>query len=311
MFSILSRLCARRQLQTVLQRPIIQSFCTLHEPTVHVNSLNSTFSNLFANRERYKIFQKNSSHVYEFDEETRNITVWQSPKSSEPTSTWDQPAITSYNNDELISAFENLLKFSKTNGIPLSDSRFNEFVDTFTQRLDDFSLNQTIRALQYFLRYSMHRDSIQQPNYIELFQAFDQACTIKSQDLLPDQLLFISSMWINVPFARKTYTVQLLSRLFNRYMRTFNAPQMTQALFFSNSMAQEIGDVRALENVLERNIDDLSIEELSSVLWTFGRLDTKIEKHELKQKFFAYLENQDLGRLSDRHLATVLIVNIF
>lgn len=305
MFSILSRLCVKRQLQTVLQHPIIQSYCTFHEP----NHVNSNLLQLFSNHDRYKIFQKNTSNLYEFDDETRNIVTWQSSKLTQQTCTWDQPT-DRYNNDELIFAFENLLSFSTANGIPLSDPRFNEFIDNFTQRLQNTSINQTIRALQMFLKYPLDRDSIQQPNYIELLQAFDQACTIKAQDLLPEQLLFISSIWMNIPFARKTYIVQLICRLFNRYMKTFNAPQMTQALYFANTMGQDIEDIRALENVLERNITDLSIEEFSSVLWTFGRLGTKIEKQELKLKFFAYLEQQDLSRLSDRSLATVLIVNI-
>lgn len=311
MFSLFTRFWAKRQLQTLLQRPIVFSFHTFNEPTVNANNINSNFLQLFSDRNRYKIFQKSTNNVYEFDDETRNIVLWQSPKLSQSSNTWDQPPVDSYSNDELICAFENLLNYSTSNGIPLHDRRFNEFIDNFIQRLETFSLNQMLRALQYFFRYPMNRDSIRQPNYIELLQAFDQACAIKSQDLLPEQLLFISTMWINVPFARKTYSAQLIGRLFNRYMRTFNAPQMTQALFFTNAMAQDIEDVRALENVLERNINDLTIEELSSVLWTFGRLDTKIEKQELKQKFFAYLEKQDLDRLCDRHLATVLIVNIF
>lgn len=310
MFSILSRHSAKWQLQMLFRHPIIQSFYTFHEPNVNVNNVNSNSMQLFSNPDRYKMFQKGSSSVYEFDDETRNVVLWQSPKWAQQTSaSWDQPA-DNCSNDELIFAFENLLSHATAHDIPLSDPRFNEFIDNFTQRLEEFSLNQTIRALQHFLRHPMDRESIRQPNYIELFQAFDQSCTIKSQDLLPQQLLFISSMWVNVPYARKTYIVQLIGRLFNRYMKTFDAPQMTQALFFANAMSQDIDDIRALENVLERNINDLTIEELSSVLWTFGRLETKIEKQELKHKFFAYLEKQDFSRLCDRHLATVLIVSV-
>lgn len=306
MFSILSRLCIKRQhLQTVLRHPIIQSYCTFHEPS-HVYS---NLVQIFSNPDRYKSFKRNTGDLYEFDDETRNVVAWQSSKLAQQTCTWNQPT-DSYSNDELIFAFKNLLSFCGTNGIPLSDRRFNEFIDNFAQRLQNFSLNQTIRALQIFSSYPLDPDSVRQPNNIELFQAFDQACTTKSQDLLPDQLLFVSSIWMNIPLARRTYIVQLIGRLFNRYMKTFNAPQMTQALYFVNAMGQAIDDIRALENVLERNIDELTIEEFSSVLWTFARLETKIEKQELKTKFFAYLDKQDLSRLTDRNLTTVLTVNI-
>lgn len=310
MFSFLSRLSVQRplQLQFVVWRPIVQNYCTCNGVD-HVKPM----LQLFSNSDRYKIFQKNTNSVYEFDNETRNIVAWQSsiPQDACIAHAWDQPTNTC-NNDELIFAFENCLNFATTNHISLSDSRFNEFVDNFIERLESFTLNQTIRALQAFVRHPIEsRDVIRQSNYIELLQAFDQACTIKSPDLLPEQLLFISSIWSNIPFAQKTYIVQLICRLFNRYMKTFNAPQMTQALYFANFMGQSIDDIRALENVLERNIDDLSIEEFSIVLWTFARLETKIEKQELKLKLFAYLEKQDLSQLSDRHLGTILIVIIF
>lgn len=304
MFSPLSRLGARRYLQAMVRHPLIQSYCTSAEIRSHVKPNRSS---LFSNRDRYKMFEKNTGIVYEFDDETRNIIDWPSPKQSPANCSWTQSTNTD-SNDDLVFAFADLLNFSAANNIPLSDPRFNGFVDQFTQRLQDFSLNQTVRALQYFVRHPMDLDSIRQPNYIELLQAFDQVCTIKSRDLLPEQLLFVSSIWKAIPFARKTYMTQSLCRLFNRFMNTFDAPQMTQALFFVNSMGQGIENIRALENVLEKNMDDLTMEEFSGVLYTFCRQDTQIQKQELKHKFFAYLEKHDLNQLSDRKLAPVLMV---
>lgn len=266
-------------------------------------------SSYYLESDRHEMFQRNSSLVYQFDDETRNITTWDYTKPEQDYS-WNQ-ATANYDNDELIQAFESLLKHCTSNNISLSDPQFNTFIDDFTERLQIFTLNELIRVLQSFTRFPLDKHRVRQRNYIELFHALDQACTIQSQDLLPEQLLFISSIWLSMPMAKRTYFTQLVGRLFNRYLKTMTAPQMAQALFYINCMQQKIIDIRAFENIFEERINDLTIEEFSTVLWTFIRLDTKLEKQELRDRFFEYLEKQDLTRLSDPMLSKILIVNSF
>lgn len=256
---------------------------------------------------RHNFFQAESKFLYQFDDETKNIAQFEEVHLEQDFD-WNQK-ITNLSNSELIRAFESLLNHCCTNNVSLSEEQFDGFIDGFVQRLQNFTLNEVIEVLQSFARYPLDRIQLRQRNWIELFQAIDQACTIKAADLLPAQLLFISSIWLSIPLAKKSWFTVLVSRLLYRYLKDITAPEMAQALFFINCMAQPIEDIRAFENIFEKNIADLSVEEFATVLWTFIRLETKVEKQELKSKFFDYMEKQDFSQLEDPYFSKILIVS--
>ncbi|XP_055319239.1 uncharacterized protein LOC129576975 [Sitodiplosis mosellana] len=295
---------------------MIRSLLRVHRPLAQFYSVKNIYHQhnnereqimgYFLNSGRHRMFRKESTIIYQFDDETRNLTTWQCPHSLKNVD-WKQ-STNDYNNDQMISAFESFLNYSLDNDCPLSDTQFDEFVDIFCARLQEFGLNELIRALQIYARFPWDRLQLKQRNYIDLFHAFDQACTIQSEDLLPDQLLFISSIWMTIPSSKKTWVSALISRLLNRYMKNMSAPEMAQALYYINCMTRPIEDIRAFENLLETTIDDMTLEELSTVLWTFIRLETKIEKQELRDKLFNYLEKKDLSHLPEGQLTKILIL---
>lgn len=267
----------------------------------------SSLKTYYVHSDRYNAFQRDSKFLYEFDSETRNLTKWNSPINLQNFE-WDQPA-NNFTNDELICTFESLTNHCTANNLSLSNERFDKFVDCFIERLQDFNLNELICGLQIFAKIDMNKHIVKQRNYIELFQAFDQACTIKSIDLLPDQLLFISSIWLEIPCTKQTYIAQLIARLFNRYMKSMTPSEIAQSMFFINCMAKPIDDIRRFENTFEDVMDQMTLEEFATVTWTFVRLDTKMEKQELREKYFNYLERHDLTELDEPELKKILIVN--
>lgn len=306
---MLQNLAGRVHMRCVtLSRPLVQFYSVKGSNRQAIISDREHMTNYFVNSGRHSMFPKKSTNIYQFDNETRNVTIWECPESLKNLE-WHQ-STNNHNNDQMISTFESFLKYSHENNIPLSDTEFDEFVDIFCARLQEFELNELIRALQLYARFPMDRFQLRQRNYVDLFHAFDQACTIRCENLPPDQLLFISSIWLSIPCSKQTWVSAMLSRLLDRYMRNMNAAEMAQALYFINVMTQPIEDIRAFENVFETTIDDMTLEELSSVLWTFIRLETKIEKQELRDKLFNYLEKQDLSQLPDSQLTRILIVNM-
>lgn len=260
----------------------------------------------YGHSDRYKTFQRHSQFLYEFDSETRNLTKWDSPINQDVD--WEQPA-NNLTNDELICAFENLTNYCTANKLSLSDTQFDQFIDSFIDRLQDFSLNEVIRGLQIFAKIDMSKHIVKQRNYIDLFQAFDQACTVKSLELLPDQLLYLSSIWLDIPCTKHTYIAQLIARLLNRYMKSMSPSEVAQSLFFINCTSQPIDDIRRFENIFEEIMDQMTLHEFTTVMWTFIRLETKMEKQELREKYFNYLERHDLSTLDEPELTKILIVN--
>lgn len=306
MLRIVSKLNVKRLLR---EQPLVQ-FCTVKvsDNSEHSNELEQwqSLDSYYKGSGRHLMFRNDSEFVYQFDKETRNLTPWECSDAKQKME-WDE-VTRDYNNDQLIRAFECLLNYSLGCDIPLTDTRFDQFIDDFCKRMQSFTLNELIRALQIFAKYPLPF-KLNDRNYIELFYAFDQACTIQSVDLLPSQLLFISSIWLAIPSAKRSYFSKLIPRLFNRYMRNMNAPELAQATFFINYMDKPIEDIRAFENIFERVLNDLTIEEFTTILWTFIRCETKIEKRELLFKYFDYLEKHDPSQLNDSQLSKLLVVS--
>lgn len=266
-------------------------------------------SKYFMESKQYNMFRSNSVMIHQFDDETRNLTTWKKPESTTNIE-WSQLPAT-YSNCNLIDAFEKVINYSIDNGISLSDESFDYFIDEFLRRMPDFTLNETLRALQMFARIPMRTEILKQRNYIELYMAFDQQCTILAANMFPEQLLYVCSVWQVMLSAKKTKFARVAHFFIQRYMKTMNAKQLTQAIFFMNCMNQPVDDIRALENLLENLLDDMTIEEVSIVSWCFYRLDCRLEKVELREKYFDYLVKQDLSQMDDIYLMKTILVTIF
>lgn len=267
------------------------------------------FSDYFMNSDRYKTFRKNSVLLHQFDDETQNITVW-TKASSKNDILWNNLS-EDYSNDDLIEAFGNMIEFSVVSGINLSDPMYDCFVDEFINKLNQFKLNEVVRAFQMFARAPLEKDMIRQRNYIDLYMAFDQTSTINSIDLRPNQIIFLSSIWRHIPLARKSYFSHLSERLLNRYLQKLSAPQICESVFYLSCLNKQVENIRAFENIFENTMNDMNLEELSVVLWTFRRIGTKVQKSELRSKLYTFLENQNFDRLEESFLLRIVDVMYF
>lgn len=281
-----------------------------HSRKNHFDSYDDYFTNSL-NRDRYKAFCKKSSIFYQIDDETHNIVEWKKPLSYNSKMVEWNNLPENYTNDQLIGAFEDMLDYSVANNKKLSDPIFDYFIDEFTENVEQFTINQLLWAIQAFAKLQLDKQLMLQQNYIELYIAFDQAFTIKSSNLLPDQAIFLSSLWKCLPIAKKTFFSSLLGRLLNRYLRHMNAQQLSQSMNFLNNLSKPIENIPAFENFFYANLDDMNLQELAIVLWTFNRTDMKIQKTELRNKLYEYVHKQDLSQLDDRFLIQILNVIIF
>lgn len=302
------RIISKLNVRVCLVNQRLAQFCTVNN--VHSYELDeekpwNRLFNYFRECGRHKMFQRTSQFIYQFDDETRNLTHFPSVKRNIE---WNEQT-NSYNNDKLICAFEDMLNYSQENNIPLVDTQFDQFIDDFCKRMEQFTLNEVIRALQIFAKYPWNGSNIRQRNGIELYYAFDQACSIRSSDLLTQQLLFLSSIWLSIPHSKQTQFANLVQRILQRYMRTMSGPELAQSFLYINCWRKYIEDIRAFENIFENVLDDMTIEEVTTILWTFVRKDTKLEKQELRNKFIDYLSKQNLNQLNDSELSKILTVS--
>lgn len=263
----------------------------------------------FEENEKYTIFDINNKNLYQFDDLSGAVivsNVFQMPSHSN----WKNSSI-NCSNEELIKCFQNVLTYCIDENISLSSEDFDKFLDKLTHQLNQFSTNELICALQIFAKLQLllkDRFPNKIRNYAELFIAFDQACTIKANDWNINQLLYVCSIWCRIGNARKSFLAKFFGRLFDRKAKTMNAQQVAESIFYMLHLDRQIEDIRKFENIFYKNIDSMTMEELSILCRHFVQIDAKIEKPELRRKMFEILQNHDFNQFNETLLISILLI---
>lgn len=256
---------------------------------------------------RYKVFYRHATTVFRIDEETTQIHEYKLIQNLTCNSSW-QNLSKPCDTNKLIEAFQQMLAYSKETDIALSDERFDEFVNLFTQQLATFTANELLLALQIFANHPMKAKSYRQSNTIELWMAFDQFSTIQADRFTSDQLILLSSIWQRIPWVTESFTAKYISRRLNRRMKVMSASQLIPAMYYISCFKSSIENVSAFEMILEETIDDMTIEDLSIVAWSFQQNPTKPQNSRLQAKFMEKLEKHRPAQMNEVFLRNIFLV---
>lgn len=227
-------------------------------------------------------------HIYQYDEESKRLTEWHAAPTS-TTSDWQHLPADEIRAERYIDAFSTMLDYSRAQEMPLTDERFDQFIDRFIGQMSGFSTNELLRAIQMFARAGLTKELMVQRNYVELHRAFDRRCTIELACLQPNQCIFLCSIWEQIPFNRKTYFATCASRVLNRRFGTMAASELGLAAFYLARLKRPVDEIRELENHFDRTINEMTIEDIAMMAWAFERNDAKIENLKLRDKLFTRL----------------------
>lgn len=86
-------------------------------------------------------------------------------------------------------------------------------------------------------------------------------------------------------------------------------PQFVQSLYYVNCLGQRIDGMQTIERVFDKYVDELSMEELAIVAWTFDLQDHRPNQRQLKLKCFDRLDQLDLGQLDGVFLSKLMPVS--
>lgn len=257
---------------------------------------------------RYEIFLPDSPCLYQFDDETRRLVKYERLESSKITD-WQNLPDGEINATNLIDAFEKMLKYSKSNGVSLTDEQFDQFVDRFTAYMTNFNGNELLRALQLFAKAELTKELVVQRNYVELHRAFDRQSTIQIAEMHVDQFMYLCSIWLEIPFYAKTYFTVCVSRLFNRRFKTMKPTQLPMAAYYLSRLQRPVDEVRELENHFNNAFDEMQIEDLAMMAWAFGKNESKLENVELRDRIFKHLAQYDISKVEGSVLIKITPVN--
>lgn len=257
--------------------------------------------------ERYKVFRKEPQTLYQFDDNGMYTAKWTQHESCVD---W-QDAQHTHSHDDLISAFNGAINYSIDNEILLSDERFDQFIDLFISKLPHFNTNELLASLQLFAKCPLTKQLIKQRNYIELHMAFDQESTIHCFELNIDQILFMCSLWFQLPNIEKTYLVRCACNRIQRQFSSMTVTQVIHSLYVLNCLMEKIDRMDTIEKVFTDNVHDLTMEEMSIVAWTFSKQEQPIRQKELKTACLDHLETLNLGQLEGVFVGKLLPVSSF
>lgn len=243
--------------------------------------------------------------LHQIDHDNLSTTEWFAPASSVNWQHLDELSTTS----ETIAAFEVAMRYSASDDVPLSDERFDRVVDQFISHLPQLTANELLTTLQAFAQLPMNRTLAKQRNYIELCMAFDQHSTALCTQYTVDQLLLLCSIWFHVPAVDKTFLAKCACRQFNRRFHSMTRPQFVQSLYYVNCLGQRVDDMQTIERVFAKYVDELSMEEMAIVAWTFDLQEHQPNQRELKFKCFDRLDQPELGQLDGVFLSKLMPVS--
>lgn len=257
-----------------------------------------------ATNKHYLVFRKGSQFLHQFDAEAVYTKQW---PYSQPRN-WEK-ALDFDSNDELLDTFQSAINFSISSGVPLSHERYDQFIDAFISKLANFNTNELLAALQIFNKLPLSKTLMKERNYIELYTAFDQHSTIQCRQLTTDQAMFLLSIWFQFPFADKSWFAMCALNIFNNRVRSLTVPQLLQYIYYTNCLFAHIPSMDTVEKHLAQNIDNLSIEEMSIVAWTFMEQEASLLQWELPAKCLNIFIKNDLSQLDGVFLNKVLPVS--
>lgn len=288
------------------RRPAIVCNYSMHIEQPEKVRLIDLASKYFHENPKYTIYNKTDQNLYEFDAETRALTPSNNLASIKSIPWTNLPV--DCTNADLISALKSVCDYCIETNTSFSSEQFDSFTDALAKRLPTFTSNETICALQIFARIPSVWRPFETRNFAEIIIGLDSACCINAAKWNIEQVLFAGSIWCRMPMAKKTFYARFLGRHFNKYAKLMTHEQVAQAMCYLNTLKRPMDDIRKFENIFDEHIEAMAPLELAIVCRCFMRMDTTLEKPELRKKLMTYLLERDLSELDDMLLSNILFV---
>lgn len=207
---------------------------------------------------------------------------------------------------ELIEVFGALAVHCQAEGHCISNERYNDFFKELVLRCRHLNDDEIITTLK-ILSTCPPTESINSPNFLELWSALDRVCTKHIQRWNVSNLLYIADHWYNLKLSKTGQFTWESMRKISRKITKLTPPQLVQTMFYLNLCRRSIENMIDFEINLERCLDKLSIDEISILCMGFFKTKTPIRDNKLLERIYLRLQN-DLKLCSDITLVNILKV---
>lgn len=212
-------------------------------------------------------------------------------------------------NEELVERLNFVSNYCREHDISITSEDFDKFIDNLTQKLSEFNENEVIAAVQIFSRMPLEAVTRNSRNFVELWMALDDHTARCAMQWDIDRMLAVCDVWIGIPLAKKTRFVKMICNKFAKERKNLPAQQLVRAVSFSNSMQKFDENNINFEKDLERVIDELSLDEVSRLCYTFNKSKARVQKVSLARKILDKCIAEDTKGLEDVDLKRLVEVS--
>lgn len=212
----------------------------------------------------------------------------------------------SLTNDDILEHLRMIGSYCRSNGMLISDERFDKFVDICTERCFDFTDEQLIKSLQILIHYPQTKAPSSR-NFVELWKALDDACVERLDRWSYDKILYLCDHWHMLNLGKiNSFNVKGSLKM-GKKLRKLPSHQLIQILFYLNIKRSAILEMFEFETNLVNSIDELNLNEIAVVCMGFFKTQTKLKTPELIGKIFQRL-TCEIGTVHDMALTSILKV---
>ncbi|XP_055371553.1 uncharacterized protein LOC129605677 [Condylostylus longicornis] len=209
---------------------------------------------------------------------------------------------------QVFEEFKTIVKYCKDNNVCISDDKFDEFIDTFTEKCHYFTDEELIESLNY-MAFLPATPFIYYKNFMELWLALDEATCARLEKWDLNKVLYVCECWYSFSMARKSEFVWLSLRKFGRKIKKLSKIEMVHSLFFCNLVRKPLIEMFDYEIAWKKHFNEMTIEEISIMSMGFFKTKTKIRSPELADKIYERLINE-LENVINKPICLVNILKI-
>ncbi|XP_041973394.1 uncharacterized protein LOC121729071 [Aricia agestis] len=176
--------------------------------------------------------------------------------------------------------FEDLAKYCNENNISISDTKFDNFIDTLTDNIK-YATNEELKTLFFTLARFPPTESIRTRNFIEVWAALDDECLKRYHTMDFDDVLSHLSLFYLLSVLRYSdFCSKSLIRLASK-SKKLNKAQVVQVMFYVGVRRNAPHDMYNLEVFIEENFAQFNIDELAIISMGFFKSKTPIRSMDL------------------------------
>ncbi|CAG9770167.1 unnamed protein product [Ceutorhynchus assimilis] len=197
------------------------------------------------------------------------------------------------NATDIVKAFQTVKHYCISNGITVSDPRFDSLVDGLMDHCPKLTDNELLELLNCMAQYPMCQ-SLTEHNFHDMWSCLDDICCWKMQEWDIEKRFQIADAWYKLKLGKLIDYIFLLLDRHVKKAEVLSKDQLVRIFFYFNICRKRPVDFE-YEFALEKKIHELSIDEMAVVALGYFKSQSKIKPEPIIEAMLNEVTNKAIG----------------